>query len=556
MSYDLLIRSGRVVDGTGNPSFHADIGVTDGRIVDIGPALPGSARQTIDASDLVVSPGFVDPHTHYDAQICWDTAMTPSVWHGVTSVVMGNCGVGVAPCRPAMRDIVVHDLVNVEGIPVDVLEQGIRWEWETFPEYMAAAARHPTSINLGFLAPLTPLRHFVMGEASMERAANEAEIAALKAVIKEAVSAGALGFSTSNLLQHIGYQGRPLACRNASLDELKAGAEALRELGKGIVEIALCRDTSVLSDDEYAMLDMLLTASGRPVSWISLLHRDDKPDACRDSLKKAAPLIARGANPQSSSLPLTRELRMNNPFIFAAFPSWKPAFNKAKPELVALFNSADFRNAFREDLKRITTRRWDRFVVSAPHTSALKKYETMTVADIAREWGKDGVDTFLDFLLADELETELTVATLNVTEDRVPEILTNPGVLIGLGDAGAHVAQTCDAGYCTYLLGKWVREKGIMSLEHAIHRLTAQPASIFGIKDRGRIQKGLAADFAIFDPTTVGSASRGVKRNDLPGNGTRYVIEARGIHTTVVNGTVAWADGAVTDARAGRVLKS
>src|SRR6204780_3881196 len=214
MQYDIIIRGGTIVDGTGTPRFSADVAIANGKIAEIG-RLSETAAETIDARGLIVAPGFVDPHTHYDAQICWDPLITSSSWHGVTSVVMGNCGVGIAPCRPEVREIAAWDLVNVEAIPFEVLSKGIKWEWETFPQYLDAAERRGKGINLGFLAPLTPFRHYVMGEESMERAATVAETAQIKATLKEAVAAGAFGFTTTIAPQHIGYKGRPLACRNA-----------------------------------------------------------------------------------------------------------------------------------------------------------------------------------------------------------------------------------------------------------------------------------------------------------------------------------------------------
>jgi N-acyl-D-aspartate/D-glutamate deacylase len=557
VAYDLVIRNGLVVDGTGAPGRHADVAVADGKIVEIG-RVGGSARQTIDASDCVVSPGFIDPHTHYDAQICWDGAVTPSSWHGVTSVVMGNCGVGIAPCRPQTREVAMRDLVNVESIPFEVLSRGITWDWETFPEYLEAAARRGPSVNLAFLAPLTPFRHYVMGEASMERAATAKETAQVATLLGEAMDAGAFGFSSTILNQHLGFGGRPLACRNASFEELRAYSNVLRQRNKGAIEVALTRQVGVLEEDQCEMLDLLVEASGRPVTFIALFDREDIPEAVRDTLRRAAPMIAKGARPQTSPLPLTREVDMHNPFSFAPFPSWKRVYeDTSKQAQKAVYADRAFRNQFREDLKNPTSIvDWERVTLHEARSPGLKRFEGMTIAEIARAEGKDGVDTLLDLTLADDLELEFTITTFNTRVDRMAELLNNPAVLIGLGDGGAHVDMLCDSGYPTYLLGTWVREREVLSLPEAVRRLTSDPADLFGIRDRGRLRAGLAADIAIFDPQTIGSSDRGERRYDLPGGGKRMVMPSRGVRYTIVNGVVSYADGEVVGAASGKVLRS
>jgi N-acyl-D-amino-acid deacylase len=551
MAYDLLIKKGTVVDGTGAPPRHADVAVAAGKIAEIGK-IGGGARRVIDAADCVVAPGFVDPHTHYDAQICWDPAVTPSSWHGVTTVVMGNCGVGIAPCRAEAREIAMRDLVNVEGIPFEVLDRGITWDWESFPEFLDA--RRHSALNLGFLAPLTPFRHYVMGEASIERAATAEETAEIARVIRGAVDAGALGFSTTILNQHVGFEGRPLACRNADRSELKAYANILKEQNKGAIEIALTQKVGVLRDAEYELLDFLLTESGRPVTFLALFHRDDLPEACQETLLKAAPLLRRGAVPQASPLPLTRDLNMRNPFSFASLPCWSRVFkDKSKEAQRAVYRDPDFRNAFRGELKGAIN--WARITVHEVHYPAMKPLEGRTVADIAGERGKDGVDTFLDLTLDDDLDIEFVLAQFNTMVPRLQELLVDPQVMIALGDGGAHVDMLCDCGYPTYLLGTWMRERQAMPLERAVQRLTAQPADFIGLKDRGRLKPGYAADIAIFDPETVGSSHRGERRYDLPGGAKRMVMPSRGIEYTIVNGVVTWEGGAMTGAAAGQVLR-
>jgi len=496
MSYDLVIKNGTVVDGTGAARYQADVAIEGGKVAEIGKVTEG-AKRTIDAHGLVVAPGFVDPHTHYDAQICWDGAVTPSSWHGVTSVVMGNCGVGIAPCKPETREIAMKDLVNVEGIPFDVLNKGITWDWETFPQFMDAAAARKPSLNLAFIAPLTPFRHYVMGEASMDRAATPEETAKIAGLIGEAVDAGALGFSSTTLNQHMGFEGKPLACRNAI------------------------------------------------------------PEAVRDTLRRAAPMIAKGARPQTSPLPLTREVDMKNPFAFGAFPAWKRVFQDMSPAAhKQVYADPAFRNQFREDLKNPTGfSNWGRIGVYAVKNPALKALEGKPISEIAKEQGKDGVDAFLDLVLADNLECELTMASWNTREDRMRELLNNKSILMALGDGGAHVDMLCDAGYPTYLLGTWVREKQALTLEEGVRKLTSDPADLFGLKDRGRLAKGAPADVAIFDPTRIGSTNHGERRYDLPGGAKRIVMPSKGVEYTVVNGAVTWEQGKLTAAKAGTVLR-
>ena len=557
MSYELLIKNGTVVDGSGAPPVRADIAVAQGKIAEIGKITAG-AKKIIDASDLTVSPGFIDHHTHYDAQICWDPVISPSSWHGVTSVIMGNCGVGLAPCKPEVREIAAWDLVNVEAIPFDVLSQGVTWDWETFPEYMDAADRRGSGINLGFMAPLTPFRHYVMGEESMERAATPEETSQIAALLREAMQAGAFGFSTTNGPQHIGYQGRPLACRLASFDELAAYAGVLKSLGRGTIELALNDQPGVVTESDYALLDHLGTQSNRPVTWLAMLSRDDQPDVCMETLRQTESLIRRGIVPQVTCRPLSVQVNLRNPFIFANLECWNPAFNKSSEEQAGLYRDPEFRRAWRKTFEqpRVFPGKWDRVDIQEVSNPSLKKYEGKTVDQVARERGKDGLDTFLDLAIEDDLNIQYVMALFNADEKRVAELITHPNTMIGLSDGGAHVDMLCDAGYCTYLLGTWVREKQLMPIERAVQRITSEPAQFFGVPNRGVLAEGMAADIVIFDAATIGSPKRPEMRYDLPGGGRRLIVPAQGVMHTVVNGEVLYADQQHTGDLPGQVLRA
>ncbi len=557
MSFDLLIRGGTIVDGTGAPSRKGDLAIAGGRIAEIAPSIAGDAKRTIDARGMVVSPGFIDPHTHYDAQICWDREMSPSSWHGITSVIMGNCGVGIAPCRPETREVAAWDLVNVEAIPFDVLKKGITWDWVSFPEYMDAAARRGPSVNLGFLAPLTPFRHFVMGEESMDRAATPEETVKVASLLREAFEAGAFGWTISVLRQHIGYEARPLACRLASRSELGAYANVLRDLGRGVIEIALTQSPGMITEEEVAMLDFLLTESQSKVTWLALLNRDDKPESCQESLRLTDALIRRGGIPQVTCRPLTVQIDLKNPFIFADTTSWKPAFNKTVEEQKTIYRSQAFRDDARAEMpQRIFQGRWERVEIREVTNPALKGLEGRMVAEIAAERGVDGFDVFLDVSIQDDLATQYSLPIFNADERRIPELIRDPRTLVALSDGGAHVDMLCDSGYATHFLGRWVRQEGIMSLERGVERLTSEPARLLGIRDRGTLAAGKAADVVVFDPERVGCAPRTEMRKDLPGGGRRLIIESRGIQQTIVNGEVVNDEGRYTGSSSGQVLRA
>jgi len=558
MSYDILIRNGTLVDGTGAPGYAADLAVKDGRIVEIGKP-KGEATQVIDATGQVVCPGFIDPHTHYDPQISWDRLLESSSEHGITTVVLGNCGVGVAPCRPDHHELLCQDLITVEGMESAVLKAGIQWDWETFPEYMDAAQRRGSGPNLAFLVPLAPVRTYVLGLEGPDRAATADETKQIVNLLTEAVDAGAWGWSTTAIRSHVGFHGKPLSARAASREELAAYAQVLKKSRRGIIELALTKRFANLDDDEMELLGFLLDHSERPVTWLSLHNLTEKPDAVPEILAKADALIRRRGLPQILTRPLISELTLKSPFQFTEIVAAKGIFNQPVEKQMALYSDRAFRDAFREELKlgRKFTNQAQNVGVFKVADRKNQAYEGRTIGEIAAERKADPVDCLFDFAIAEKLETKFILPRANTNRERIPELLRESDrTLIGLSDGGAHVDMFCEAGYTTYLLGHWVREKKALTLEHAVKRVTSEPADFLGITDRGRLEPGLAADIVVFDPTTVNSPTRGSMVYDLPAGGGRLVAKATGVSKVIVNGKPLFDRGAHTGAFPGRVLRS
>jgi len=557
MTYDLVLSGGTVIDGTGRPGFTADVAITADRIVAIEPKIPPrEAATVIDARGLIICPGFVDHHTHYDAQVLWDPLVTCSSWHGITSIIMGNCGVGLAPCKPADRETLVGDLVNVEGMALDVLQRGVRWSWESVGEYLEAIGASGLGVNVGLMVPLSPLRQFVLGAESKERAATEQERQQLRTLFHAAMEAGAFGFSTTVLPQHLGFQGRPLPCRLASRDELGTLAGVLKELGRGSIEIALTRSPGVLSDDEYELLTFLLMQSERPVTWLGLLQKPEAPpDAWKGALNRVIPLFDRGYLPLGQVPCHYKSARfgLQRPFIFGNFDCWKVVFDRPLEEQRRLYASTEFRTAFREEMRqpRLFTGQWDHMSVFTVEKPELRGLVDKSLATLSQERNKDPLDLFFDLALEDNLNLQFLYEFGQVNKD----MLTHPHTLVGLSDGGAHADMRCEAGYSTYLLGTIVRDKQMLSLEEAIRRLTSVPAQVFGIPLRGTVAPGMIADLVVFDPATVNCGKQEAVR-DFPGGGLRYIEKSSGIAHTIVNGKVLFSHGETQGALPGRVLRS
>jgi len=541
MEYDLKIAGGTLIDGSGQPRRRGDVGIRDGRIAALGDA-PGRARETLDATGRIVAPGFVDIHTHYDAQVLWDRMLSISPWHGVTTVVIGNCGFGVAPTRPEHRELILRTLEKVEGMSFDALTAGLGrdWPFETFPEYLDAIERRGVAINVGVLLGHTPLRLYVMGEEATERAATAEETLRMRALVRQALAAGAVGLATSKSPTHVGWAGRPVPSRLAELDELRSLAGALGEAGAGILQATLGRG---LFFDE---LGQIAAETGRPVSWTALLAGAMGPGSHRAALERAARQQQEGQRviPQVSCRPLNFEFQWKEPFPFESMKLFAPISSADLEGKLRIYRDPGFRRVFRESTDtgfgRALAAWWQRtWIVSAPSEPGLAE---RPLAEVARERELHPLDLALDLGIASELEARFRVAIMNVDEDDVAELLLAPHTVLGLSDAGAHASQLCDACFSTHLLGHWVREKGTLGLEQAVHMLTARPAEVFGLADRGRLALGWPADVVVFDAARVG-ASPLRRVHDQPAGADRLVSDGLGIDAVIVFGELVRRDG-------------
>jgi N-acyl-D-amino-acid deacylase len=533
--HDLVIKNAHICDGLGTPMVPGSLAVSGDRIAGIGDDV-GPGRLVLDADGLVLAPGIIDTHTHYDAQITWDPMVDPSPRHGVTTVVMGNCGFTIAPCKPEDRDLTMRNLVRVEGMSIEALRAGIDWSFESFPQYFAMLERRGMGPNVAAFAGHSSVRTFVMGDDAPKRAANDEEVGRMQSIVREAMSCGAVGFATSTSPSHNAASGEPMPSRLADKKEMDALAAVLAEFGRGVFMLTKGGSTSV----EY--LESLAARSGRPVVIAALLHNSTRPGAVFDDLVRIAEAQSRGRRlfGQVSCCPLTMEFTLEAPYPFEGVASWRPAMD-AGDRLQSLLRDPAFRARVREDLEqpvavRLFNGEWEKLRVVEVLKSENRHLEGRSVKKAAEEAGVHPLDWLLDLSLEEELKTTFAAVLLNSDEQAVGRLLTDPYGTIALSDAGAHLTFFCDAGYGLHLLGHWAREKSLMPLEEAVRRLTSHPAEIFGIRDRGRLVEGAFADLLLFDPATV---NRGAARRvfDLPGGARRLTTDAVGIHGVWVNGT-------------------
>ena len=534
--HDLVIRGAMVADGVGNPLIRADVAVKGERIVEVGDVTE-SARETVDADGLVLAPGIVDVHTHYDAQLTWDSQATPSPSLGVTTVVMGNCGFSIAPCPPDRREQMARNLAEVEGMPVATLEAGIDWSFEAFPEYLALLRRKGCYPNAGVFVGHSAVRTTVLGAEASERAATEDEIATMRGIVKEALEAGAIGFATSTSINHYGDGGVPMPSRLADDDEMDALVGVLGELGRGVFQLTV--GPSMTNE----RMEGLAAATGRPVFMTAALHNDTFPDRAIGMLEGAAAAQSRGNAmwAQVSCQPLSMDFSMRTAFPLQSLDAWEPLHTASDEEFLAIIGSENFRNKFRDELEKPQSGKifygdWRRVEVAMATTPAHRVLEGETIETIAGREGRDPVDVMFDIAVDEKLGTTFNAALLNADEAAVEGLLRHDAGLVSLSDAGAHLCYLCDAGYGLHLLGHWVRDRGLFDLEDGIRRVTSMPARLYGIPDRGEIAPGKFADLLLFDPATVGRGA--IRRvDDLPGGESRLVRDATGVHGVWVNGT-------------------
>jgi N-acyl-D-aspartate/D-glutamate deacylase len=541
---DLLIRNATLFDGRGAAPTIGDLAVSQGRIVAMG-RVDAQARTTIDAQGLALMPGIIDNHTHYDAQITWDPAATPSPALGVTTAVIGNCGFTIAPCRPADRERIMRNLTQVEGMSLDVLRQGIRWDFETIPEYLDQLEHQGAVPNIAAFAGHSSIRTWVMGEAATQRAASDDEIIRMQSLVREAMQAGAIGFATSTSPAHNGEGGVPMPSRLADDRELRALVGAMGESGRGVFMLTKGGHTRI------DFLESLAVDSGRPVVVAALLHNRTNPDAVFADLNAIAQANARG-HPllgAVSCCPLTMDFTLASPYPVEGLSAWRPALGLKGQALRDLLASAAFRDGVRAELAtpaafRLFNGEWDQVQVVEVSEVAHAHMEQRTLAELAAGTARHPLDVMLDLALSEDLKTVFTATLLNSDDTAVARMINHPNSLVSLSDAGAHLTFFNDAAFGLHLLGHWSRDLGALSLQAAVHRLTGQPAQVFGLAGRGVLVPGAAADLMLFDPTKVG---RGPKRrvHDLPGGAPRLHTDGLGVHGVWVNGVqVADASGA------------
>ena len=561
---DIVIRGGTVVDGTGAPARTADIGIRDGRIVAMGK-VDETAAEVIDADGLIVTPGFIDPHTHYDAQLLWDPTASPSSVHGVTTVVGGNCGFTLAPLLPGDADYLRRMMSKVEGMPLAALENGTDWSWETFADYLGRLDGN-IAVNAGFLVGHCAIRRYVMGGEAVGAAATPDQVAAMRAELAKAIEAGAIGFSFTNSTSHSDGDGEPVASRWATPDELIALCE---EVGlhegttlEGIVPGCLDR----FEDDEIELLGRMSAAANRPMNWNVLTVDSREPDRVPRQVSAYDRAVELGGKVVALTMPV--QVPMNMSFLnfcgLWLLPGWQQILGVPVPDRIKRLNDGDTRVRLLETslsqaagvFRRLAD--WGEYVIGDTYSEANAGLSGRMVKDIAAERGTSNFGTLLDIVIADELRTILWPTPQDDDGESWrmrAELWQDPRAIIGGSDAGAHLDRMCGAPYPTRWLSDCINGRKLVPVEHAVRMMTSAPAELFGFTDRGVLREGACADVVVFDPSTVGSEDARLVR-DLPGDSSRLTAGSFGVKRVLVNGVVIVEDGVANGNVPGRILRS
>ena len=547
MTYDLLLKNGRIVDGTGMPSFWGDVGIAGGKIAEMGK-LTGSATRVIDVQGQTISPGFIDNHCHFDAQATWDPLCTFACYHGTTTVINGNCSLGLAPARPDERYALTSMLSRVESIPLRALEAGVAWEWETIPEYLDVLDRR-LGMNVGALIGYSAVRRYVMGEdAYTEPNATPEQLARMKQIITEGVRAGAVGLSFERNIRHVDLEGRVTPCNVASWEEILAVVEALADAGAGAIQFGGGFDTLEL---ERGLFSQISQISGRPITNNMGVNDPDEKLAHLEQCWREGARVLPMVGPFIDD-PQRWTLMTSNGFDRA--PAWMAITIKPIPERKARFHDPTNREQLRIECEADQDRpRWETTHIASVVLEKNRGLVGKSIVAIAQEQGKSPFDAFFDLNLEEDFETMFYQRTGNGPEVKAP-LISSPYTMPGQSDSGAHVSRRCDSHMSTYFLSTWVRDAQVLSLEEGVRKLTYVPASVFGLHDRGLLRPGLNADVTVFDPDGLQPGELD-QVADFPAGATRMRRRPEGVACTIVNGQVLIEEGEHTGAYPGRVAR-
>jgi len=566
--FDLVVRNGMVVDGTGEPARRADIGVSDGRIAEIGTIAAGSGQQEIDAEGLVVAPGFIDLHTHYDAQLFWDPLLTPSCLHGVTTVVGGNCGLTLAPVKPEDKDFLTRLLARVEAIPVDTLRAGIPYGWQSYPEMLDKITKLPLGLNIGLMVGHSALRRAVMGEAASERAATTEELATMCQLLDEALAAGGLGFSTSNVSTQVDGDGRPTPPNFATREEFVALAGVCSRYRGTSLEFIPNSFLAGFSDADMELMADMSAAANRPLNWNTPLINKAAPHLYGRQLSASDVAEKRGGKVVALYSLQNGPMQMDfdNGYVFRALPGWAWLFELSPDERIKVLADPEKRAPLQQSLLDADTglastvrTQWGKFYVNDPKNPAMAHLDGKPIAEIAEERGISDFDAACAIAAEAGLKVGLVRPSYDLqdewTDNARIEVLKDPRVVLGASDGGAHMDMMVGSDFPTRCLGELVRERGVFTLEELIRQFTDVPAQLYGLRDRGRLVPGHWADIVIFDPAKVDAGPLRTV-TDLPANGSRLMTQPIGVRHVLVAGEELIRDGAPTENRPGQLLRS